>query len=131
MTNGKVHSGVIWIAGVVVVICAVLGVYGWVSVTGASTERFMQVLAVLTPTIAGLVTMGQVLSVRKRVEETKEIISPVENHTERARLAYHAYADAVGWKSFQGEPLPPFEKLSVEIVRGWLAASKAANGEIV
>lgn len=42
--------------------------------------------------------------------------------SELAREAYEAYADAAGWKNYQGLPMPEWGNLPEAIQESWLAA---------
>lgn len=42
---------------------------------------------------------------------------------ELGKIAYLAYGDSVGWKNYQGLPMPQWDQLSVAIQGGWIAAA--------
>jgi hypothetical protein len=41
------------------------------------------------------------------------------------RIAYNAYCESVGWKSFAGEPLPQWDDVLLHIKLGWVGAAVA------
>ena len=45
--------------------------------------------------------------------------------SERAKAAYAAYGEVVGWKNFRGDPMPQWSELPEVIQRGWDAAGEA------
>lgn len=45
-------------------------------------------------------------------------------------VAYNAYCEARGWKSFAGDHLPPFEKVQPDIQAAWEAAGRAVIDQI-
>jgi hypothetical protein len=57
------------------------------------------------------------------MSETKFDDSPGE-------IAYNAYCRAVGWKSVEGEQLPPFSQQSVHLKIAWEAAAEAVIEEV-
>ena len=49
-----------------------------------------------------------------------------EKKTTYGRIAYSAYAESVGGKAYNGEPLPEFQDIEKASVRhGWEAAAQA------
>lgn len=127
--NTKSQLGLI-VGGVIV--CVSLGIFGWITVTGSSTERFLQLLLFLAPTLSSLFGVRAAVKAQQVAEETKKIVSPTNGeYKERALAAYTAYGDAVGWKNYQGSPMPKFEDLSQEQMVGWYQAVKAGNGETI
>ena len=46
--------------------------------------------------------------------------------SERAKAAYAAYGEVVGWKNFRGDPMPQFNELSEAIQCAWDAACEGA-----
>jgi hypothetical protein len=46
-------------------------------------------------------------------------------HGDLGRLAYEAYAEAVGWKTYEGRPLLSWADLPVGVQRGWRASANA------
>lgn len=113
-----------------VIVCVIFGIFGWITVTGASTERYLQMLIFLAPTLASLLGIQVGVKTQQTATETKAIVSPSNGeYVARARDAYTAYGGVVGWKSFQGDALPKFDELSDEQKRGWYAAARTANGD--
>lgn len=47
-----------------------------------------------------------------------------------ARIAYDAYAQAVGGKAFNGDDLPPFAAVPERIQSAWLAAVTAVANQV-
>lgn len=41
------------------------------------------------------------------------------------QLAYNAYGDHVGWKTYKGAPMPAWEKLEEPQKSGWIKAALA------
>jgi hypothetical protein len=41
------------------------------------------------------------------------------------RIAYNAYCESVGWKSFTGDPLPQWDEVRLDLKLGWVGASVA------
>lgn len=131
---GTVNGSSVKVIGTAVTVCAALGVYGWISVTGGETnvERYLQMLILLAPTIAGLAGLKLAHQAAEVAQETKEIVTPnTEDTAKRAQAAYSAYGDSVGWVNFQGEKMPPFSALSLKQQAAWYAAARAGNGENV
>ena len=46
--------------------------------------------------------------------------------SERAKAAYAAYGEVVGWKNFRGDPMPQFNELPEVIQRAWDGACEGA-----
>lgn len=46
--------------------------------------------------------------------------------SERAKAAYAAYGEVVGWKNFRGDPMPQFNALSDTIQQAWDGACEGA-----
>lgn len=46
--------------------------------------------------------------------------------SERAKAAYAAYGEVVGWKNFRGDPMPQFNELPEAIQRAWDGACEGA-----
>ena len=46
--------------------------------------------------------------------------------SERAKAAYAAYGEVVGWKNFKGDPMPQFSELPEAIQQAWDAACEGA-----
>jgi len=46
--------------------------------------------------------------------------------SERAKAAYAAYGEVVGWKNFQGNPMPQFHELPEAIRQAWDSACEGA-----
>lgn len=46
--------------------------------------------------------------------------------SERAKAAYAAYGEAVGWKNFRGDPMPQFHQLPEAIQKAWDSACEGA-----
>ena len=46
--------------------------------------------------------------------------------SERAKAAYAAYGEVVGWKNFRGDPMPQFNDLPGEIQSAWDGACEGA-----
>lgn len=42
-----------------------------------------------------------------------------------AIAAYQAYGEEVGWKNWQGQPMPLWDELPAHIKEAWLKASEA------
>lgn len=47
-----------------------------------------------------------------------------------ARSAYDAYGRAVGYKNFQGKPMPEWDQLGEKVKAGWRAASHSVAHEV-
>lgn len=47
------------------------------------------------------------------------------NEDDMGRAAYEAYCESVGWKAFNGDPLPQYTALQISIRTGWVAAARA------
>jgi hypothetical protein len=43
------------------------------------------------------------------------------------KVAYHAYCDSRGWKSFSGEELPHWGEVETNIKVGWIQAARAVR----
>ena len=115
-----------------VITCVVIGVFGWITVTGSSTERYMQLFLFLAPTLTSLFGLQIGVRAQQTAQETKDIVAPSNgNYKERAQKAYEAYSNAVGQKNVRGEPLPHFSELSTVVQSGWYEAARAGNGEVV
>jgi hypothetical protein len=46
--------------------------------------------------------------------------------SERAKAAYAAYGEVVGWKNFRGDPMPQFAELPEIIQQAWDGACEGA-----
>ncbi len=46
--------------------------------------------------------------------------------SERAKAAYAAYGEVVGWKNFRGDPMPQFNELPDVIQQAWDGACEGA-----
>lgn len=53
------------------------------------------------------------------------------NNDVLAQIAYDAYGESVGWKNYQGLPMPSWEDLPPAIQQAWRAAVDAAVGAAV
>lgn len=54
--------------------------------------------------------------------------APEDDQIIMAKLAYGAYAQSVGFKAFNGDNLPDFDKLSDTIAAAWVSAVNAVVG---
>jgi hypothetical protein len=45
-------------------------------------------------------------------------------------IAYNAYCTKREWKSFSGEPLPPFNGQSLDLQEAWNIAAEAVKAEV-
>ena len=53
-------------------------------------------------------------------------IKKIHSEGELAKVAYNSYVASVGGTSpITGDPLPPFEGLSLQVTAGWIAAARA------
>lgn len=52
------------------------------------------------------------------------------NVQELAKIAFAAYRERVGGKTYDGQELPQWEGLHPGVREGWIAAIKAAKNEI-
>lgn len=121
---------VLFVGGVI--LCVILGVFGWITVAGSSTERFFQLLIWLGPTIASLLGIQVSVQAQKTANETKAIVSPSNGeYMQRGQVAYEAYARRVDGKSFSGDRLPTFTQLTEQQRLAWYDAARAGNGEVV
>lgn len=50
----------------------------------------------------------------------------VVNDTELAKIAYQGYGESVGFKNYQGNPMPEWKDLGEKIQNAWVAAIAAA-----
>ena len=48
-----------------------------------------------------------------------------------AKIAYEAYAEARSWKAVNGDPLPAYEHLDINVRAAWDAASQAVAHVLV
>ena len=46
---------------------------------------------------------------------------------EAGEIAYNAYCESRGWKSFTGEPLPQWKDVRPDIAQGWRLAAQAVE----
>lgn len=113
-----------------VVLCVVLGIFGWITVTGSSTERYLQLLLFLAPTMASLFGIQVGVKAQQTAEETKAIVSPTNGeYRARALDAYNAYAAQMNYVG--GSSLPKFDDLGAQAKLAWYDAVRAGNGEKV
>lgn len=53
-----------------------------------------------------------------------------ERHLHFAKVLYQGYGDAVGWKNYQGLPMPAtWEDLTDTVRKGWIGAAEAQYKE--
>lgn len=46
------------------------------------------------------------------------------------QLAYERYGDSVGWKNYQGNPMPKWGDLTPSIQQAWIAAARGVLQEV-
>lgn len=52
------------------------------------------------------------------------------NDTDLAKIAYLGYGEAVGYKNYEGKPMPDWKDLGSKIQNAWIAATVAVVDQL-